>query len=93
MIMPETNNLPQNMKQKYALGRKLGAGACGEVRLIFTKDGTQRFAIKAIQKCVFSMNGKSNHLNGPEKIKNEVEILRKLKHVSPFNLYHCLIFP
>lgn len=82
MIMPETNNLPPEMKKKYALGRKLGSGACGEVRLIYTKDGTQKFAIKAIQKCDFSIIGKINQLNDPEKIKNEVEILKKLKHVS-----------
>lgn len=89
--MPENNNLPREMKQKYAIGRKLGSGACGEVRLIFTKDGTQKFAIKTIQKCDFNINGRINQLNDPIKIRNEVEILRKLKHVSPINLYHSLI--
>lgn len=83
--------MPLELKQKYALGRKLGCGACGEVRLIFTKDGTKQFAIKAIQKCDFNISEAINHLNDPIKIRNEVEILRKLKHVSLFNLYCSLI--
>lgn len=88
--MPEIINLPPEIKQKYSLGRKLGSGACGEVRMIFTKDGNQRLAIKTIQKCDFSINGNINPLNDPEKIKNEIEILRTLKHVSPVNLC-CLM--
>ncbi|XP_011347433.1 serine/threonine-protein kinase Chk2 isoform X2 [Ooceraea biroi] len=66
------------LKVKYALGRKLGSGACGEVKMIFTKNGSQKFALKTIQKNGFSANG--NPFNDPEKIRNEVEILRKLKH-------------
>ncbi|XP_032683989.1 ovarian-specific serine/threonine-protein kinase Lok-like [Odontomachus brunneus] len=80
VLKPENNTLPLELKQKYALGRKLGSGACGEVRLIFTKDGTKQFALKAIQKCDFDITGARNQLNDPVKIKNEVEILRKLEH-------------
>lgn len=78
--IPEGNDLPQELKMKYALGRKLGAGACGEVRMIFTKDGSKRFAMKTIKKNDFTAHG--NLFNNPEKIRNEVEILKKLKHVS-----------
>ncbi|XP_014479286.1 PREDICTED: ovarian-specific serine/threonine-protein kinase Lok-like [Dinoponera quadriceps] len=80
MIRPEGNKLPLELKRRYAQSYKLGSGACGEVRLIFTKDGTRKFAMKTIQKCDFSSNGRINQLNNPEKIRNEVEILRKLKH-------------
>lgn len=76
--IPEGNDLPQELKMKYALGRKLGAGACGEVRMIFTKDGSKRFAMKTIKKNDFTAHG--NLFNNPEKIRNEVEILKKLKH-------------
>jgi len=71
--------LPLELKQKYAIGRKLGAGACGEVRLLFTKDGSRMFAIKIIKKNYFS---NTNIPNNPANIRNEVEILKKLKHVS-----------
>ncbi|KAG5334487.1 CHK2 kinase, partial [Acromyrmex charruanus] len=85
--------LPLGLKQRYVIGRRLGTGACGEVRLLFRKDGSETFAIKVIQKNYFSA-GTGNILNNPANVRNEVEILRKLKHVSSdiFKaslLYHC----
>lgn len=69
------------LKQKYAIGRRLGAGACGEVRMLFTKDGSKKFAMKIIRKNYFS-TGNGNILNNPANIRNEVEILKRLRHVS-----------
>ncbi|KYN17642.1 Serine/threonine-protein kinase Chk2 [Trachymyrmex cornetzi] len=71
--------LPLGLKQRYVIGRRLGTGACGEVRLLFKKDGSETFAIKIIQKNYFSA-GTGNILNNPANVRNEVEILRKLKH-------------
>ncbi|XP_011062802.1 PREDICTED: serine/threonine-protein kinase Chk2-like isoform X2 [Acromyrmex echinatior] len=71
--------LPLGLKQRYVIGRRLGTGACGEVRLLFKKDGSETFAIKVIQKNYFSA-GTGNILNNPANVRNEVEILRKLKH-------------
>ncbi|XP_077274739.1 ovarian-specific serine/threonine-protein kinase Lok [Temnothorax americanus] len=71
--------LPPELKQTYAIGRKLGAGACGEVRLLFNKDGSGMFAMKIIRKNYFS-TGTGNIFNNPANIRNEVEILKKLKH-------------
>lgn len=78
--MPDAGDLPPQLKEKYVLGRKLGSGAGGEVRLIFTKDGSKRFAMKIIKKDSFSSN--KHAFNDPEKIKNEVQILKKLRHVG-----------
>lgn len=78
--------LPLQLKQMYALGRKLGAGACGEVRLLFTKDGSKRFAVKIIQ--MNNLSNENNRFNNPSYIKNEVEILKRLRHVS----YICGMF-
>ncbi|KAL6260206.1 hypothetical protein P5V15_007741 [Pogonomyrmex californicus] len=71
--------LPPELKQRYAIGHKLGTGACGEVRLVFKKDGSEKFAMKIIKKNYFSI-GNGNIFNNPENIRNEVEILKKLKH-------------
>lgn len=73
--------LPLQLKFKYAIGRRLGSGACGEVRLLFTKDGSEKFAIKIIQKNNFSTEN-GNIFNNPANVRNEVEILRRLSHVS-----------
>lgn len=78
--------LPLELKQKYALGRKLGAGACGEVRLLFTKDGSKQFAVKIIQ--INDLNNDNIGFNNSNNIRNEVEILRQLEHVS----YTCGMF-
>lgn len=73
--------LPLQLKQMYALGRKLGTGAYGEVRLLFTKDGSKRFAVKIIQMSSINKN-EFNGINNPTNIRNEVEILKRLRHVS-----------
>ncbi|XP_019885390.1 serine/threonine-protein kinase Chk2 [Camponotus floridanus] len=70
--------LPLQLKQSYALGRKLGAGACGEVRKLFTKDGSKQFAVKIIK--IIDLNNGNIGFNSSINIRNEVEILKKLKH-------------
>lgn len=81
----ESNNLPPELKSKYTVSRKLGSGACGEVKMIFNKVGCKKFALKTIMKLGGTMdktNGQKHPLNDPEKIMNEVKILKALKHVS-----------
>lgn len=77
--------LPLQLKSRYTVGRKLGAGAYGEVRLLFVKDGSKQFAVKIIQKNYFSV-GNGNIFNNPVNVQNEVEILRKLKHPNIIHL-------
>ncbi|XP_031850392.1 ovarian-specific serine/threonine-protein kinase Lok isoform X2 [Nomia melanderi] len=75
----ESNDLPPELKSKYAVSRKLGSGACGEVKLVFSKVGCKKFAMKTIMK-MGGTNEQKNSLNDPEKIMNEVKILKALKH-------------
>ncbi|KOC60563.1 Ovarian-specific serine/threonine-protein kinase Lok [Habropoda laboriosa] len=76
----ESNDLPPKLKNKYAVSRKLGSGACGEVKMVFTKVGCKKFAMKTIMKIGSTTNGQKHPLNDPEKIMNEVKILKALKH-------------
>ncbi|CAD1473708.1 unnamed protein product, partial [Heterotrigona itama] len=68
----ESNNLPPELKDKYTVSCKLGSGACGEVKM--------KFAMKTIMKIGGITNGQKHPLNDPEKIMNEVKILKALKH-------------
>ncbi|XP_076755046.1 ovarian-specific serine/threonine-protein kinase Lok isoform X2 [Xylocopa sonorina] len=68
------------LKNKYAVSRKLGSGACGEVKMVFTKSGCKKFAMKTIMKIGGTTNGQKHPLNDPEKVMNEVKILKALKH-------------
>ncbi|OAD53344.1 Ovarian-specific serine/threonine-protein kinase Lok [Eufriesea mexicana] len=76
----ESNNLPPQLKNKYAVSRKLGSGACGEVKMVFNKVDCKKFAMKTIMKIGGTTNGQKHPLNDPEKIMNEVKILKALKH-------------
>lgn len=75
----ESACLPVELRNKYAVSRTLGTGACGEVKLVFSKTKFQRFAMKTISR---SRNTYYNNSNESEKILNEVRILNSLKHVS-----------
>lgn len=74
--------LPVELRSKYALSRKLGAGACGEVKMCFSKAGGKKYAMKMISKTKISASGQKNPLNDEKHIMNEVELCKKLKHVS-----------
>lgn len=76
----ESKNLPPELKNKYAVSCKLGSGACGEVKMVFNKIGCQKFAMKTVMKIGGITNGQKHPLNDPEKIMNEVKILKALKH-------------
>ncbi|XP_015432601.1 PREDICTED: ovarian-specific serine/threonine-protein kinase Lok [Dufourea novaeangliae] len=76
----ESNDLPPELKSRYAVSRKLGSGACGEVKLVFSKVGCKKFAMKTVLKMSTTTNGQRHPLNDPDKIMNEVKILKALKH-------------
>lgn len=78
----ESNDLPSELRSKYAVSRKLGSGACGEVKMVFSKNSCKRFAMKTIMKLGDTTSKHRHPLNDPEKIMNEVKILKALKHVS-----------
>lgn len=72
----EFSLLPEDLKEKYVMSRFLGRGACGEVRLAFSRGSCKKFAVKIINKKTFSV--------GPRQaaLRDEVEILKKLHHVT-----------
>jgi serine/threonine-protein kinase Chk2 len=76
--------LPEQLRSKYAVSRTIGAGACGEVKLCFSKSGLagKKYAMKMISKSRISVTGHKNPLNDEKHIMNEVKICKDLKHVS-----------
>ncbi|KAL9982001.1 hypothetical protein ACROYT_G010780 [Oculina patagonica] len=53
---------------------KISRGACGEVRLAFSKGSCQKYAVKIISKKTFSVRPRQAAL------RDEVEILKRLHH-------------
>lgn len=82
--------LPEHMKNRYAVSRTLGAGACGEVKLCFSKTelAGKKYAMKIISKANMTITTPKNLINDEKQIINEVEICKKLQHVS--FLFHII---
>ncbi|XP_068749664.1 serine/threonine-protein kinase Chk2-like [Montipora capricornis] len=70
----EFQSLPEELRDKYILSTTVGRGACGEVRLAFSKGTCEKFAVKIISKKKFSV--------GPRQaaLRDEVNILKKINH-------------
>ncbi|KAJ8312433.1 hypothetical protein KUTeg_009806 [Tegillarca granosa] len=79
LTVNEDADLPQEIREKYTLTKTLGRGACGEVKLAFSKGSCEKFAVKLISKKKFSVGGK-NQVNLSKQVMSEVKILKALKH-------------
>lgn len=79
-LEPELQSFPKELTSKYAISRKIGTGAYGEVRLIFDKRSGEGFAMKIIQKVKF-LSGAPPLADEPVRIRREIEILKRLQHV------------
>lgn len=90
----EAHGLPKLITERYHIGRKLGAGACGVVRLVFDRRTCESFAMKQIKKAQLpaaaaAANAKKAPANKDPKnaadsssrrIENEADIMRSLRH-------------
>ena len=70
----------------YSVGKVLGVGAFGEVRLCMSKAGKIKRAVKLIKKDQMSPEDKLN-------LKNEMNILKKLDHPNILKLYEIFEDP
>ncbi|XP_046427711.1 ovarian-specific serine/threonine-protein kinase Lok [Neodiprion fabricii] len=89
----ENSILPPELKCKYAVSRTLGSGVCGEVKMIYTKVGCKKFALKTIAKNNFHGCDGGNPFNDPGKILNEVHILKALRHPCIIRMEEILDTP
>lgn len=71
----EAHGLPKNICAQYHIGRKLGSGACGVVRLVYHHKTCKAFAMKHIKK-----NQLMTNQTEPKRIINEAIIMKSLQH-------------
>ncbi|XP_045787449.1 CBL-interacting serine/threonine-protein kinase 1-like [Trifolium pratense] len=69
---------------KYELGKTLGEGNFGKVKLAKNTDSEQFFAVKILEK------NKIVDLNNTDQIKREISTLKLLKHPNVVRLYEVL---
>lgn len=77
----ELKNLPSAIRDKYYVGKKLGSGACGVVHLIFDTVSCQPYAMKHVVKNLLVESTRPRILNEPNRVMNEVNIMKALDHV------------
>ncbi|XP_067010659.2 serine/threonine-protein kinase Chk2 [Anabrus simplex] len=86
-------NYPPEIMQSFFVCNVLGTGACGEVRIAFDKKTCKQYAIKIISKKAYLTNGTKNHVNDPDKMMNEVIILKALRHPNIIRIYDVVDTP
>lgn len=79
LLKNEQDDVPKEISRKYYISRTLGQGACGVVKLVYEKKKCTKHAMKIIKKSRLT-NGQVTHLNDPEKIMNEIRIMKALRH-------------
>ncbi|XP_041979245.1 ovarian-specific serine/threonine-protein kinase Lok [Aricia agestis] len=92
LLKNEQDQVPKEIAQKYYISKTLGQGACGIVKLAFNKTTCTKYAIKIIKKCRLT-NGNFHQLNNPEKIQNEIRILKTLNHPCIISTEEAYDFP
>lgn len=86
----ESYGLPNEVFDLYHVGKVLGSGAQGTVRLVIDRITCETFAMKQVQK-----NGSANtlgHLNN-ERIHREVEIMTSLNHANIIRCHKVIMTP
>nr|XP_029714683.1 ovarian-specific serine/threonine-protein kinase Lok isoform X2 [Aedes albopictus] len=76
----EAKGLPTEIKNTYYVGRKLGSGACGVVHLIYDTKTCTPYAMKHVVKNMLAECSKPKILNDPQRVMNEVNIMKSLEH-------------
>lgn len=84
-----SQNLPKIITGKYYIGPELGAGACGVVKLVYDVVSCREYAMKHVIKNKLDDPGQKI-INDPERVMNEVAIMKSLAHVSE---YWCPFIP
>lgn len=85
----EAHGLPKNICARFHIGEKLGAGACGIVRLVYDRYTCQPYAMKQIQKNDLN----TNKNNDPHKIMNEVLIMKSVYHPCVIKMHDIIENP
>ncbi|CAB3221889.1 unnamed protein product [Arctia plantaginis] len=79
LLKNEQDKVPKAISKKYYISRTLGQGACGIVKLVYNKLKCTKYAMKIIKKSRLT-NGQMNNLNDPQKIMNEINIMKSVRH-------------
>lgn len=80
--------LPQLIREKYFMSKKLGEGGCGVVQLVYNIQTLDKFAMKIVKKSAINTTvGTRRKDDHNQKILNEVNIMKRVSHRNVVTLY------
>lgn len=80
MTPSEAKDLPKEIRNTFYVGKKLGSGACGVVHLVYDTKTCTPYAMKHVVKNILTECSKPKILNDPQRVMNEVNIMKNLEH-------------
>ncbi|XP_058449629.1 ovarian-specific serine/threonine-protein kinase Lok isoform X2 [Malaya genurostris] len=89
----ELKDLPKAINDTYYVSRKLGSGACGEVHLVYDTKSCKPYAIKYVKKNALTEGSKRRVLNDPQRVMNEVNIMKNLEHPCVIKMHDIVNTP
>ncbi|XP_055541768.1 ovarian-specific serine/threonine-protein kinase Lok isoform X2 [Wyeomyia smithii] len=92
-VSKHLTELPEEIRQTYYVGHELGSGACGTVYLIHNAITCEAFAMKLVKKNLLNECSKPTILNEPQRIMNEVKIMKSLKHPCVIKMHDIVNTP
>lgn len=93
MTPNESKGLPKEIRSTYYIGKKLGSGACGVVHLVYDIKTCTPYAMKHVAKNVLAEYSKPNILNDPQRVMNEVNIMKNLEHPCVIKMHEIVNKP
>ena len=81
---PKLKELPKACIQKYYVGREIGSGGCGVVRLCYNVNTFHKYAMKIIVKQKYSLS--SSVVVNDGSIVNEVKIMKSVMHPNVLSM-------
>lgn len=73
------------VKETYEIGKVLGQGASGQVRLVRHKDTKRCYACKVVRK--------NNSMNDAQSMSTEIEIMKRIRHRHICSMYELYETP
>ncbi|XP_053672390.1 ovarian-specific serine/threonine-protein kinase Lok [Anopheles nili] len=83
----------QELLDRYHIGRKLGSGACGTVYLLHDYINCHPYAMKHVAKDPLNERSRPQFLNDPQRVMNEVNIMKSLNHPCVIKMHDIVDKP
>lgn len=87
------DKLPDEISTTYYVHKELGNGACGVVYLVYDAKSCTPYAMKRVEKNILAERSKPKIFNDPQRVMNEVNIMKNLEHPCVIKMHDIVNKP